>query len=707
MKKSTSVWGLAPLAVCIFLLPTAANAQTNAYFIADTHGSPAYSLVVDERAGAIAVNVNRVGDNGFPSSVHYRVATDGEAYHRGSALAGTDFLPTEGTLTFVPSETNQTFTVTILDDDAIEGDKVFYITLDQATGGVRIENPSVGVIILDSERNPVRVDPDFKPEWPVEWPSDRLTAVQPADGKILLVTPADRVTGEDGVLVLRLLPDGRPDPAWQTAAVSGWLGLGFLVLQTNGQVLIAPPYNDHPPEDWSLNFSVNGVPRHHLARLNADGSLDTPFATSFPTNFGITGLALQRDGQILITASTESSNALFRLNTSGALDTTFNPPPVDRWSSIMALPDGSIILQSRDLIRLNPDGSRDTTFKPPPELVSIMAMQPDGRLLVTFWTNEVTYLTRLTLDGRLDATFIPAATSAIQVLPATDGKIWVATGNGWSCDSFRLQRKQADGSDDPTWPVAIVGTLRVGGSTTAFVLRELPDGNLLFAGLPSSDRVNGQLRTGLARLLVNAPLPRFEVDFTSAIVPENGGKVVIKLVRCGTNTEPITVTWRTEGGTAKAGVDYVPASGTLTFPAHESVATLELEVLDNAVPDADRTVRLRLQGLPPLSQEYPAVELTIANDDLGFAPGGIKHFPNGLVLLRYTGLPIPAWGDRGGWRAAPMGPGPGGSHIIETSENLRDWQEHDAYLEFVRREWIGEAAPTNVARFYRLRRSSQ
>jgi len=38
-------------------------------------------------------------------------------------------------------------------------------------------------------------------------------------------------------------------------------------------------------------------------------------------------------------------------------------------------------------------------------------------------------------------------------------------------------------------------------------------------------------------------------------------------------------------GTARPSVDYVLASGTLDFPAGESVATLELEMLDNTVPD--------------------------------------------------------------------------------------------------------------------------
>jgi len=255
-------------------------------------------------------------------------------------------------------------------------------------------------------------------------------------------------------------------------------------------------------------------------------------------------------------------------------------------------------------------------------------------------------------------------------------------------------RMNADGSDDPTWAMAhIRADFLVYGPS--FVLLDLPDGNLLLAAHASFGRVNGQPRIGLARLLVKAPLPRFEVDLASAIVPENGGKVPIKLLRCGTNTEPITVTWQTEGGTAKPGVDYLPASGTLTFPANESVATIGLEVLDNAVLDEDRTVRLRLQGPPPENQPYPVVELTIHNDDLGFPQGGIKRFPNGRVLLRPTGYPVDETSGAGSY--------------LEASENLRDWFDPDlggdrSWIWFSNPEVLDKTAPTNARRFYRLRK---
>ncbi len=79
--------------------------------------------------------------------------------------------------------------------------------------------------------------------------------------------------------------------------------------------------------------------------------------------------------------------------------------------------------------------------------------------------------------------------------------------------------------------------------------------------------------------------------------------------------------------------------------------------------------------------EYPFVEVTIKNDDLGFLPGGIHWFVNGRVLLRTTGTePYPS---------------------VDVSSDLSDWS-------WLNPGWAGPAelvdtnAPGNPQRFYRL-----
>jgi hypothetical protein len=353
--------------------------------------------------------------------------------------------------------------------------------------------------------------------------------------------------------------------------------------------------------------------------------------------------------------------------------------------------------------RFNSDGSRGASIQigdDPPDLV---AVQPDGRLLVLVHTNGEHSVFRVGLDGRVDPTFKPFPWSGA-ILRVSDSRIWILTRTE-SLTEYLLLRRNADGSDAPTWTTAALeGSF--GGYGPAFDLLTEPDGNLLLVHRGGPWPMNGQPRVGLTRLLVNEPLPRVEVDQASAMVPENGGRVSITLVRCGPKADALTVTWRTEGGTARPGVDYVPASGALTFLANQSLAMLTLEILDNAVPDADRTVRLLLQGPPPGNQQNPAIELTIINDDLGILPAGMKRFLNGRVLLHSTGRGIEVIEHLQGGTSNYSG------FYIEASENLRDWSGpvfggDYSTVAFGSPEWLDKTSPGQPQRFYRIKRETQ
>lgn len=659
-------------------------------------------IYLEERQGSVEVTVSRQGDFNVPSSVHYRVSTTG-AQRTGLAAAGVDFLPTEGTLNFAASETNKTFTISLLDDGVIEGSEDFFIALDQATGGVSILTPEIRAIIRDGQKNPVRIDPEFKPQWPVVAQGyafdTALPVVDPANGKILLATPAFLVNGEDGSLLLRLLPDGQPDPEWHVAAVNGIVH--FLQLDADGRVFVSASAEASLEGDSRPDFTINGVSCRHLARLTSDGFLDTAYSVVLPTNSILTGLAVQSNGSVLATIRTNGSweNSVFRLNLTGAQDESFKPAATTgSRTGISPTPDGGLFLtgyNGSSMLRLNPDGSESADFQLPPHMEFwLQVVQPDGLLLVFMHADEDygdPKLARLLPKGQLDPGFTPLTVSfSCLVLPSAEGRTWVLTTTPWGHPEWFLKRINADGSTDPHWPTAQL--IHGPSFLPSYVdeLLELPDGDLLLAQ-SRPDLLNGQARMSMAKLLTHVPLPRFEVDASTARVAENAGRAKINLLRCGTNSEPVTVLWTAQGGTALPGVDYLPASGTLTYPANESIATLELEVLDNAVPDADRTVRLLLQSPSPENRPYPIVEVTIANDDLGFAQDGIRHFPNGRMLLRATGI-------------APLS-----GVDLEASVDLRDWAQpdlggHSATFSFDTAGILDRTAPTNAMRFYRLKK---
>ena len=105
----------------------------------------ATNFYVAENAGSALVTVIRT--NGHSGIVQVNFATS-----NGSALAGTDYVPTNGTLTFPDGVTVASFTVPIIDNTVVQNPRSFNVTLSSATGGASIGPVATEpVTILDND----------------------------------------------------------------------------------------------------------------------------------------------------------------------------------------------------------------------------------------------------------------------------------------------------------------------------------------------------------------------------------------------------------------------------------------------------------------------------------------------------------------------------------------------------------------------------
>jgi uncharacterized delta-60 repeat protein len=243
-------------------------------------------------------------------------------------------------------------------------------------------------------------------------------AVQP-DGKILIAGTFNTVNGTPFGNIARLLPNGTVDPAFLPGSgTPGFQMIEDMVLQPDGKILIGGNFT-----------SVSGTPRKGLARLNADGSLDTGFTPGSgimhsAQNAFVSSLALQPDGKILIGGDFESYNGfasfnIVRVLSNGTYDASFSTgdgfnAPV---STMTLQPDGNLLVggafteydndsHSR-IIRLLPDGSVDPLFLTGIGTnypVSSITVQPDGQLLLAGTSgtgNPGVYVIALQPDGKL------------------------------------------------------------------------------------------------------------------------------------------------------------------------------------------------------------------------------------------------------------------------------------------------------------------
>ena len=114
--------------------------------IYDNEGPP--TLVVTdvsgaEASGTISFSVLLTNASGTTVRVDYATAD-------GSAIAGSDYTATSGTLTFNPGQTSKTVPLTIVNDALAEDDETFTLNLSNATGGIAIADAQgVGTIVND------------------------------------------------------------------------------------------------------------------------------------------------------------------------------------------------------------------------------------------------------------------------------------------------------------------------------------------------------------------------------------------------------------------------------------------------------------------------------------------------------------------------------------------------------------------------------
>lgn len=340
------------------------------------------------------------------------------------------------------------------------------------------------------------------------------------DGKVLI---GGRFTSYNGTAcnrIARLHADGSLDTTFKTGTGAN-SNVGSFALQPDGKVLVG---------GWFTSY--NGTPRRCIARLHADGSLDTNFnqgngvGGSFPELYS---LALQPDGKVLIGGDFTSYNGISRnriarLDSEGSLDTTFNPGTgANAWvSSLARQPDGKVLIGGlfsnyngtfrNQIARLHADGSLDTTFNPGTGVngLSSLTLQPDGKVLIggqfTSYNGIASNrITRLHADGSLDISYNPAAVIGangavwrMSVLP--DQKILIA-GNFTRYNGITqngITRLQANGSLDTSFRT---GT----GANNAVLWMEVqPDGKVLIAG--SFTSYNGTARNGIARLNADGSL---------------------------------------------------------------------------------------------------------------------------------------------------------------------------------------------------------
>ncbi len=373
-----------------------------------------------------------------------------------------------------------------------------------ASNAVAMSTGLVATLVVNAPAtNAGAVDLSFFPAIP-NFGGASSVVLQP-DGKIIVAfggTP-----GANGTWIRRLHPDGSLDTSFNTnATASGQVA--SMALQSDGKLLIGGSFG-----------VVNGTNSYQLARLTGNGQIDPQFNPLLNT-WSVKHVAVQPDGKILVagdlsSASRSQNLILGRLLPDGSDDPNFKHlfrivtpgafAPSVGVSGLAVQPDGKILLSSSlGLQRFLPHGAIDIGFSviDPPLSYRSIAVARDGKILVARGPDQARRVERLNADGSVDSTYISAVTNSVQTITLQpDGKALIAVDTGLfgPAPQLMVQRLNADGSIDSSFDSPTGGTLIT--QIPRVLLKE--SGEILVVG--NFQEYNRYFRPGIVQLLNDPP----------------------------------------------------------------------------------------------------------------------------------------------------------------------------------------------------------
>ncbi len=601
--------------------------------------SPTY--VVNEASNGFAtVTVLRTISSLSNATVSFTTAD-------GTAFARTNYIATNGTLTFAQGQLAASFTVPILNDGVTNVFPLFFnVYLTNVTTGARFGTPTNAIVnIVDAQefnRPPGDTDVTFNQ---LGISGEVLSVALQSDSKIVAGGNFSSVNGLSRNHIVRLNPGGDLDSSFLNGLAGADGSVSAVVVQSDGRILIGGSFQN-----------VDLVVRHRIARLGLDGSLDTTFSPGSGADNSVFALAETfingvREiyaGGSFVTLGTGISSGIQRLNNDGTVDPAFISTGVNGTVYAVAVyPTNSVFagkvviagsfttvngINQTNIARLNVDGSLDTNFIVSADnAVRALAIQNDDKVVIGGQFLNVdgaaaTRLARLNTDGSTDGAFSAnvgsGASDTVDAIAiqadnriVIGGQFIIASGLTRS----HITRLLPSGVVDPTI------NFGDGFNGNVDTLLVQPADQMILAG-GAFTLYNDQAAPYLTRIYGGSATDSGAFEFTSATYQanENGIQALITIRRTGgtsgTNSDGsgnVSVQFSTTAGSAVPNVNYVNVTTNVSFPPAVSIETVAVPVIDDLVITTNKTVNLILSSpsaATSLGDQTNAV-LTIVNTD--------------------------------------------------------------------------------------------
>ena len=526
--------------------------------------------------GELAFELTLSGTSGRAVTVAYEFMDAG-------AVAGLDYEGDAGEVTIPPGESGVALPVTLLEDDIDEPDELFVMMLSSPVNAGLADDIAAGWI----------EDNDEPPE--------------------LSITDADPVE-EDGTLAftvsLTMASSHDVTVAYGTVDGTAVAGIDY---QANRSVLTLAPGEREGTVEVAVLDDVLDEPDEHLAV-----KLSHPRNATLSRDSG-SGSIIDNDAP----PSLSVADAVGAEGTRITFEVELSATSAQRVEVDYATADGTALAGSD-----YEAASGTLVFAPLERLATVTIALPDDDV------EEGDESFALSLSSPVNATV--ARVTATGTISDDDRTPVLAVDGGSGSEGetieFEVARRgstsrsatvdyaTADGTAEAGADYeAVTGTLTfaVGDESLTVPVRLLDDAvdepDESFS-LTLSNGTNANISVGAAvgTIVDTDAAPGLSVTGDEDV---EGGTVEFVVVLDRPSARSATVVYETRDGSAEVGVDYEFASGSLTFAPGDTVRTVAVSLLDDAIDEADETFALALASPVNATLATPSADATIVDND--------------------------------------------------------------------------------------------
>ncbi len=540
-----------------------------------------------------------------PVTVQYAMVGD-------SASVDQDLWSSSGTLTFNPGETRKSLTVTVQGDTSVESSETFKLNLSNAVGASLSDSTGVGIIITD----------DSAGLWNFVTTQQIAPTSNPLDAP--LVYSSEAAVSLDGHYV-----------AYEYSAAglyNGWINVFLYDKQTGASTPVTTGISGH-----SMSPSISADGRYVAYQSNdptfiagdTNGKYDvfvTDHLLGITERISVSGLGAQSDGDStaasisadgrLVTFVSTASN-LVPGDTNGIADIfvydranktvervniAADGAQANAESTVPVISlDGTVVAFNSLANNLVPDDHNvqwDTyVFDRTSQTLSVVSVDSNGN--GGFGNPGLNFRPALSADGRL-----VAFNSDWGFVPADNNGRW---------DTYVFDRILNSYMQVSVGQNGLQGNQDTGGN-----VQIAPDGSTVtFFDFSTNLFANHDPTRADVVVALREVAPTVTVSDVMIVEGQTGTKTAqFTISLSGATVQPVTVTYLTEDGTARAGDDYSAAYGSLSFAPGELTKTVTVPIASNLTFEANETFALRVSSAVNAVVGKTGIG-TILNDDPG------------------------------------------------------------------------------------------